>query len=102
MEQSYEIMPCGTKAKTLNPLDKLLPAPIDAMICGDVCACLAGCLKNAWYRAEDSRVTYEIEPQYEMVIMEMFGGKFPIQVKKQYTPGTIVLGQIINGKLRIK
>lgn len=92
MEQSYEITECGTKAKSLNPLTS-----DHSCSCEDLCSgvtIINPYCKTIWQQAEQQRVTYEIENPYFSYLSWM-------NKEKRYTPGTIVLGQIINGKLRI-
>lgn len=105
MEQSYEIMECGTKAKSLNPVKepgKIIDRwNIDWHI--------------EWNKAESERVTYEIEfiaPEFDVFCQMIKDGKIDVvkgdvsmqgvNVTYKYKPGTIVLGILHNGKLRIK
>lgn len=90
MEQSYEIMECGTKAKTINTLGKTRPNFLKSNP-REV---------DMWDASEAMRVTYEIEPKFIRTFDSHNLGAMG-DVLEEYTPGTIVQGQIINGKLHI-
>lgn len=95
MEQSYEITEDG-KAKTLNPLTS-----DHSCSCEDLCSgvtIINPYCKTIWQQAEQQRATYEIEGRNS----EEFENYNDFQdYLDKLTPGTIVQGQIINGKLRI-
>lgn len=106
----FEILPCGTKAKTVNPLGKFVKETGHS----DDCHC-SKCedIFNSWQAAEKERKTYEIDPCEKSCwdchdkMIKMYKNKpcAPPQnntcFKLKYKPGTIHSGILVNGRVKI-
>jgi hypothetical protein len=114
MEQSYEILECGTKAKSLNPIGETAEDAKNDFDQFDLPICFDAeeekrelwrrdrMIEDKWQQAEDSRVTYEIEPICNKSTSCAICVNEDMTCLNQYTPGQIVRGTIHNGKIRIK